>query len=202
MGYISLPSILNATMRTTSYYFIIPKTVIMHDGIKTTQKWDFSVFIKKEQNLVSLKQPKNGFKKTKKSDGLFFFIPVFLNPGFQTLKAGTSMILILDIRIRTLCQPQVHSKSLQATTCLLMHFEAKQMNSFVGSIAPHPVFFAETFRSFSLRHFGQWNISVICLAVVWKLVITVFLACVFRHSDRNHLIFFGHFKNVSVYDQK
>jgi len=30
----------------------------------------------------------------------------------------------------------------------------------------------------------------------------VFLAYVFRHSDRNNLIFFGLFKNVSVYDRK
>jgi len=60
----------------------------MHDGIKTTQKWDFSVFIKKEQNLVSLKQPKNGFKKTKKSDGLFFFHPGFSQPWLPDIKSG------------------------------------------------------------------------------------------------------------------
>jgi len=28
------------------------------------------------------------------------------------------------------------------------------------------LFFAETFRSFLLRQFGHWNISVICLTVV------------------------------------
>jgi len=30
----------------------------------------------------------------------------------------------------------------------------------------------------------------------------VFLASIFKHSDRNYLIFFGHFENVSVYDRK
>jgi len=37
-------------------------------------------------------------------------------------------------------------------------------------------FFAETFRSFLLRHFGHWNISVICLTVVLKLAVTVFFS--------------------------
>ena len=57
------------------------------------------------------------------------------------------------------------------------------------------VFFCtETFRSFLLRHFGCWNISVICLTVVLKLTITVFLACTFWHSDRNDIIFFRSFQ--------
>jgi len=30
----------------------------------------------------------------------------------------------------------------------------------------------------------------------------VFLAYIFRHSDRNDLIFFGYFKIISVYDRK
>jgi len=30
----------------------------------------------------------------------------------------------------------------------------------------------------------------------------VFLAYIFRHSDRKDLIFFGHFKIISVYDRK
>jgi len=38
--------------------------------------------------------------------------------------------------------------------------------------------------------------------VVLKLTITVFSAYIFKHSDLNDLIFFSHFKNVSVYDQK
>jgi len=40
-----------------------------------------------------------------------------------------------------------------------------------------------------LRRFGHWNISAICLTVVLKLAITVFLACIFKHSDQNDLIF-------------
>ena len=46
-----------------------------------------------------------------------------------------------------------------------------------------------------------WNISVICLTVVLKLTIKVFLAYIFKHSDQNDSIYFGHFKNVSVCDQ-
>ena len=53
---------------------------------------------------------------------------------------------------------------------------------------------AETFRSFLLRHFG--------LTVVLKLAITVFLAYIFKHSDRNDSSFFGHFQNISVYQKK
>jgi len=50
--------------------------------------------------------------------------------------------------------------------------------------------------------FFRWNISVISLTVVLKLVVTVFLANIFRHSDRTDLIFFGHFKIISLYDRK
>jgi len=63
-------------------------------------------------------------------------------------------------------------------------------------------FFAETFRSFLLGHFGHCNKSVICPTVVLKLTITLFLAYIFKHSDRSGLIFFGHFKDVSIYDRK
>ena len=55
---------------------------------------------------------------------------------------------------------------------------------------------------FLLRHFGHWKISVICLTVVLKHAITVFLAYIFKLSDINDLILFGHFKNVLVYDWK
>jgi len=51
-GYISLPLILNAIIGITSYYCIIMKTVILHDGIKTIQNWVFLFSLKKEQNLV------------------------------------------------------------------------------------------------------------------------------------------------------
>ena len=53
-----------------------------------------------------------------------------------------------------------------------------------------------------LIHFGHRNISVVCLAVVLKLTVTVFLAHTFKHSYRNDLHFFARFKNVSVYDLK
>jgi len=41
-----------------------------------------------------------------------------------------------------------------------------------------------------------------CVTVVLKLATKAFLTCIFKHSERNDLIFFGRFKNVSVYDQK
>jgi len=46
-------------------------------------------------------------------------------------------------------------------------------------------FLLKHFSHFLLRNFGHWNISVICLTVVLKLSITVFLAYIFRHSNRN-----------------
>jgi len=46
-----------------------------------------------------------------------------------------------------------------------------------------------------------WNISVICLTVVLKLTTKVFFAYIFKHSDQNDSIYFGHFKNVSIYDR-
>jgi len=63
--------------------------------------------------------------------------------------------------------------------------------------------FAETFRSFFYwKHFGNWNISVICLTVVSKLAVAVFISLYFQTFWPKWLIFFGHFKNISVYDQK
>jgi len=62
-------------------------------------------------------------------------------------------------------------------------------------------FFAETFRSFlaetfwSLKHFG--NLSHSCVKTRHKSVFTFS----FKHSDRNGFTFFGHFKNVSVYEE-
>jgi len=43
-----------------------------------------------------------------------------------------------------------------------------------GGVCWSLFFFAETFRSFLLRHFGHWNISVICFTVLLKLAISVF----------------------------
>jgi len=39
--------------------------------------------------------------------------------------------------------------------------------------------FAEKFRSFFERHFGHWDISVICLTVVLELTLTVFISMYF-----------------------
>ena len=63
--------------------------------------------------------------------------------------------------------------------------------------------------------FFRWNISVIfcwdilvtetyrsCLTVVLKLAVQCLLAYIFINSDRIDLIFIGHFKQNSVYDQK
>jgi len=58
------------------------------------------------------------------------------------------------------------------------------------------VIFWETFWSL------HWNISVICLVVVLKLTITVFISLYFQTFWTKWLNFFRHFKNVSVFDQK
>jgi len=55
-------------------------------------------------------------------------------------------------------------------------------------------FFAETFRSFLLTHFGHWNISVICLTVVLKLTITVFFSLYFQTFWPKWLNFFRSFQ--------
>jgi len=64
MGYISLPSVLNARVGITSYYCVILKIVILHDGKTTIQNAVFRFSLKKERNIVS-------FQKTKKT--LFIF---------------------------------------------------------------------------------------------------------------------------------
>jgi len=56
-------------------------------------------------------------------------------------------------------------------------------------------FFAETFRSFLLMHFGHWNISVICFTVVLKLAITVYFSLHFRTFWPKWLNFFRSFQN-------
>jgi len=57
VGYSSLPSILNAIISITSYYYVILKMVILHDAIKTIQNGVFPFSLKVEQNLVYLKKP-------------------------------------------------------------------------------------------------------------------------------------------------
>jgi len=41
----------------------------------------------------------------------------------------------------------------------------------------------------------------ICLTVILKLDVTVFIVYIFRHYDRNDLIFVSHFKNNLVHNQ-
>ena len=70
-------------------------------------------------------------------------------------------------------------------------------------ILRNPFFFSlKHFGNFLLRHFGHWNVSIICLTVVLKLAITVLFSWPKMTSDRNDFIFFGHIKNVSVHDRK
>jgi len=53
MGYMSLPTILNAIIGITSYYCVILEMVILHNRIKTIYNGVFLFSSKKEQNLVS-----------------------------------------------------------------------------------------------------------------------------------------------------
>jgi len=59
MGYISLPSHLNAIIGITSYYCVILKMVILHDAIKTIQNGVFVFFKKTKTCFFS----KNGLDK-------------------------------------------------------------------------------------------------------------------------------------------
>jgi len=81
MGYISLPSILNAIIGITSYQCVVLKMVILHDAIKTIQN---EFFLKKNnENLFLLKNKQKTFclkKKPKETGGLFFFKPGFSQP--------------------------------------------------------------------------------------------------------------------------
>jgi len=70
MGYISIPSILNAIIGITSYYCVILKILILDDAIKAIQNAVFPFSLKKGQNLVSFIKTKKRFIKTKKR---FFF---------------------------------------------------------------------------------------------------------------------------------
>jgi len=82
------------------------------------------------------------------------------------------------------------------------NLDLSSLKAFQNKSQVESAFSLKHFGHFLLRHFGHWYISVICLTVVLKLTITVFLAYIFKHWDRNDLIFFGHFKDVSVYDRK
>jgi len=81
MGYISLPSGLNAIIGMKSYYCVVLKMVILHYAIKTIQSSFLCIFKKKEQKPVSFQKNKKKGLKNKKSVNCFFK-PVFFQPGF------------------------------------------------------------------------------------------------------------------------
>jgi len=74
MGYISLPSNLNAIIGITSCYCVSLKMVTLHDAIKTIKNVVFVFFWKKNKKLFL-------FKKNKKSNGKSRWI-VFLKNGY------------------------------------------------------------------------------------------------------------------------
>jgi len=66
VGYISLPSNLNAKIGISSNYCVILKMVILHDAIKTIHNGVLCFFYKKNKNLFLLKKnKKNRMKETK-----------------------------------------------------------------------------------------------------------------------------------------
>jgi len=63
-------------------------------------------------------------------------------------------------------------------------------------------FFAETIQSFFAGHFVQWDIWVICLIVVLKLAVTVFVSLYFQIFWPKWLNFCRSFQKILVYDRK
>ena len=63
-------------------------------------------------------------------------------------------------------------------------------------------FFAETIQSFFAGHFVQWDIWVICLIVVLKLAVTVFISLYFQIFWPKWLNFCRSFQKILVYDRK
>ena len=80
MDNISLPSILNAIIGVTSYYYVILQVVMLHDAMKTIQNGFLCIFLN-HKNLFLFKNPPKPNLKNKKPDGLFFF----KNGFFSTL---------------------------------------------------------------------------------------------------------------------
>ena len=71
-----------------------------------------------------------------------------------------------------------------------------------NQIAPWGAYTPPAFFRWDILVIFCWDISVICLAVVLKLSYQCSLAYIFSHLDRNGLIFFSHFKKISVCDRK
>jgi len=88
-----------------------------------------------------------------------------------------------------------------AISCLLMKGCIHNSMPTVASLELLYIFFAETSWSFlaetfwSLKHFSHFSHSCIKTRHI-----SVFSAYIFKHSDRNGLIFSGHFTIVSAYD--
>jgi len=78
MGYIFLPSNLNAMIGITSYCCVILKVVELHDAMKTIQNEVFVLFFLKNKNLFLFKKTKKfGLKK---QAGCFFKKTGFSQP--------------------------------------------------------------------------------------------------------------------------
>jgi len=89
MGYIALPSILNAIIGITSYYCVILKIVILHDGINTIQNGFFCFLWKKNKSLFLFKKPKKNVFFQKKQVGCFFLKK---NGFFSTLPVAVYFV--------------------------------------------------------------------------------------------------------------
>ena len=97
MGYISLPSHLNAIIGIKSYHCVILKMVTVHDAINTIQNRVFVIFIKKRTKTCFFS------KNNKKTCELFFKTRFFFNPDYLSIlffdfpliaRSGTSYVTI------------------------------------------------------------------------------------------------------------
>ena len=102
MGYISLPSNLNAIIYITSHYCVILKMVILHGPIKTIQQGFLCLFLKKIKN-VFFQNPKKKDLKNKTPMWIAFFRPFFFQPWSSSVlfcdfplvtRSGTSHVTI------------------------------------------------------------------------------------------------------------
>jgi len=75
MGYIALPSVVNAIIGITSYSCVILQMVVLHDALKTIQNVFFVFFLKKITKTYFFfgKPKKRSLKKNKKHKVDCFF---------------------------------------------------------------------------------------------------------------------------------
>ena len=116
MGYISLPSNLNATIGITSYYCVILKVEILHDAIETIPNGVFVFFFKRAKTCFFWKKTNSDLKK---QVGCFFlkktgfsqpwlsFNTFVIFPWSHDLEQVTSLSVWLDVR-RTLIEYRVY----------------------------------------------------------------------------------------------